>query len=111
MEEVPEMDSNGDGAESISGCNDRRKAAIERKMQQYGGKQAQDGEAEKDDDFREFRISRGCNQGGDGADVPEEGETGGSERQPASTQPCTGAVPEEQIQKNTEDDGSAGVTD
>ena len=75
------------------------------------GKQAQDREAEEHDHFRKFRISRGCYQGGHGADVPEESQAGGGERQPASAQASTGAVPQEQVQKNAEDNCAGGVAD
>src|SRR5271155_3273969 len=111
MQQLRKMYPDGGGAQSISGCDNRRKAAVQRKMQQHGGKQAQDRKAKEDDHFRQLRISRGCNQGSDGADIPEEREAGGGKRQPASAQAGTRAVPQEQVKKNAENDGSAGVTD
>ena len=97
MKQFQKMYADGDGAENISGCDDGRKAASERKMEQDRGQQAQYRETEEHDDLREVRISSGCNQGGEGADVPEEGETGGREGQPTAAQARAGAVAKEQV--------------
>src|ERR1700738_4280335 len=111
MQQFLEVHPDGDRAECIAGCDDRRKASIEREMQQYCGKQAQDREAEEHYCFRQARISGGSKQGCKGPDVPQESQAGRGEQQPASAKPRTGEVPQQQVQKDAEDNRSSRVAD
>ena len=80
-------------------------------MQQDRGEEAQYGEAEEYDNFGDVGVARGSDQGGQCADVPEEGETGGGEGQPASAKTGSGSVLEKQIKEYAENDGAGRVAD
>ena len=110
-EPVSQVKRHGHAAEDVTGDPHSAAPRSQRDVQQDGGQQAQDGEAEGHDGAGDLAAAvAGC-QRDERAEIPEHRQRGGHHRQAAAFVARAPPVHQEEIQQHPEDHSAGAVAD